>query len=371
MSNTYNVWWLVLYVVLNLLVTVLNKVILKTLNVPFPQALVLWHYTCSAIGSYVVVNVFKAIEPSKLDYDSHKKLFFFSVLFNVNILVSAVSLNMVSMPLHQIVRALAPAFTVVISFIWLSKRYKQEILSSLAVIFVGVCIYAWKGEVDYTLLGLVVTLFGTFLAAFKGVLTNRFMVGSLKLHPFDLLRYMSFYACVQMWIFLISDGTLVKLHHHLSENASGMTYVVLLINGTSAFALNIVSFMANKKTSPLAMNIGGISKQVLAIGFGIVIFQTPVTYFSLFGVLITVCGIAWYANANFRNKAKGPTTILIKDSNPQESLHNNTTTNTNNSNIHGQHNNNSDHIKQDNNSSMFSSVAIGETKIENSVANKQ
>eukprot|EP00056_Hartaetosiga_gracilis_P010293 m.151151 g.151151 ORF g.151151 m.151151 type:complete len:356 (-) comp13291_c3_seq1:3341-4408(-) len=314
MSNMFNIWWLVLYILLNLLVTILNKVILKTLNVPFPQALVLWHYSCSALGSFIVVHVFKAIKPAKLDYDSHKKIFLFSVLFNLNILVSAVSLNLVSMPLHQIVRALSPAFTVVISFLWLGRRYKKEILLSLFVIFVGVCIYAWKGEVDYTLLGLVVTLLGTFLAAFKGVLTNRFMVGSLKLHPFDLLQYMSFYASIQMWIFLASDGTLVRLQQHLTENADGTTYVVLLVNGVSAFILNIVSFLANKKTSPLAMNIGGISKQVLAIFLGIVIFHTPLTYFSLFGVCVTVVGIAWYASANFRNKNKKRKTVLVTES---------------------------------------------------------
>eukprot|EP00055_Hartaetosiga_balthica_P016561 m.105534 g.105534 ORF g.105534 m.105534 type:complete len:206 (+) comp9133_c0_seq6:108-725(+) len=178
--------------------------------------------------------------------------------------------------------------------------YKKEILMSLLVIFIGVFIYAWKGEVDYTLIGLVVTVLGGFLAALKGVLTNMFMVGSLKLHPFDLLYHMSFYASVQMWLFLIFDGSLLKLQRHLVETATPKTYFVLLVNGSFAFLLNIVSFMANKKTSPLAMNIGGISKQVLAIVLGIVIFNTPVTPLSAVGVAVTICGIAWYANANYR-----------------------------------------------------------------------
>ena len=58
----------------------------------------------------------------------------------------------------------------------------------------------------------------------------------------------------------------------------------LVVNGVGAFALNIVSFSANKKTSPLAMNIGGVTKQVLAIVIGIMLFKTPVTGFSMMGV---------------------------------------------------------------------------------------
>lgn len=47
----------------------------------------------------------------------------------------------------------------------------------------------FQGELDYTTFGLCVTALGAFLAALKGVITNIFMVGSLKLHPIDLLTY--------------------------------------------------------------------------------------------------------------------------------------------------------------------------------------
>jgi len=55
---------------------------------------------------------------------------------------------------------------------------------------------------------------------------------------------------------------------HLKTNATTETYILIVINGVGAFALNIVSFYANKMTSPLAMNVGGITKQILAIILG-------------------------------------------------------------------------------------------------------
>jgi hypothetical protein len=132
----------------------------------------------------------------------------FSVLFNVNILMSTVTLNMVSMALHQIIRALVPAFTVMLMLAFFGTQYRRNILFSLGVIFAGVFLYAAKGEVDYTGLGLLLTLLGTFLAALKGVVTNLFMVGSLRLHPLDLLVYMSVYAALQMAAVLLFTGSL-------------------------------------------------------------------------------------------------------------------------------------------------------------------
>lgn len=76
------------------------------------------------------------------------------------------------------------------------------------------------------------------------------------------------------------------------------TYVMIAINGLGAFFLNIVSFQANKVTSPLAVSIAAIAKQVLAIIVGIVVFKTTVTSISAFGVLVTAGGIIWYTRAS-------------------------------------------------------------------------
>jgi hypothetical protein len=255
-------FWLFLYIAMNLLVTVLNKALLQTYDIPYPDMLALLHYAFTFAGSLVVMHVFRVADSAKLDRAAHLKLFLFSLLFNINILVSNVSLNMVSMAMHQIVRALTPAFTVAICFLWLSKTYAWNILASLTVMFGGVSIYALKGEIDYTTAGLLLTLFGAFLAALKGVVTNQFMVGSLKLHPFDLLQYMSGHATLQMLVYLVGTGEFTRCVQHVRENADHYTYAMICLTGASAFLLNIVSFNANKKTNPLVMNIGGIAKQV-------------------------------------------------------------------------------------------------------------
>lgn len=91
---------------------------------------------------------------------------------------------------------------------------------------------------------------------------------------------------------------------HLQRTATTQTYVLILINGVGACTLNFVSFFANKMTSPLAMNVGGITKQVLAIILGIILFGTTVTPVSALSVLITICGIVWYSWSSFNAKRR-------------------------------------------------------------------
>jgi hypothetical protein len=52
------------------------------------------------------------------------------------------------------------------------------------------------------------TVAGCVTAAAKGVITNLFMVGSLKLHPMDLLTYTSTLSAVQLLAVVVYNGEL-------------------------------------------------------------------------------------------------------------------------------------------------------------------
>ena len=84
--------WLCGYILMNLFTTVLNKMLLQTYDLPFPSVMSLWHYTCSAFGAVFMVKVMRITEPTSLTMADQVRLFLFSILFNVNILVSTVSL---------------------------------------------------------------------------------------------------------------------------------------------------------------------------------------------------------------------------------------------------------------------------------------
>eukprot|EP00039_Didymoeca_costata_P020069 m.339949 g.339949 ORF g.339949 m.339949 type:complete len:331 (-) comp19045_c0_seq1:70-1062(-) len=306
-TNMKGTVWLTIYITTSLGVTLLNKALFSTYNWPYPTSLALLHYTFTSVGSLFIVRFARFVEPAVLDWGTHFKIFLFSVLFNVNIWMSNYTLNLVSMAMHQVIRALIPACTVALSFFLLGKTYNTKILGSLVVIFLGVVVYAAKGEVNYSVYGLVFTFMGAVLAALKGVLTNMFMVGSLKLHPLDLIVYTSTYSGIQLFCVLLYTGELEQSFLSLLTQAEPETSALrnlLIVNGAGAFLLNVASFNANRATSPLAMNIGGITKQILSIVLAIIVFRTPVTKMTAVGVCVTIVGIILYTRESLRSKQK-------------------------------------------------------------------
>jgi hypothetical protein len=125
--------------------------------------------------------------------------------------------------------------------------------------------FATIGEYDYTVIGFLLTVLGTVLAAVKTIVTNRVQVGRLKLHPLDLLLRMSPLAFVQCVFYAYATGELDRVREFSSTNMTFSLASGLLVNGLLAFALNIVSFTANKKTSALTMTVAGKERRPLAL----------------------------------------------------------------------------------------------------------
>jgi Triose-phosphate Transporter family len=117
--------------------------------------------------------------------------------------------------------------------------------------------FATRGEYDYTMIGFLLTVLGTILAAIKTIVTNRVQVGRLKLHPLDLLLRMSPLAFLQTIVYAQLTGELSAVREFAAENMSTNMLFGLVANGAVAFLLNVVSFTANKKTSALTMTVAG------------------------------------------------------------------------------------------------------------------
>ncbi|KAG2197901.1 hypothetical protein INT46_008679 [Mucor plumbeus] len=307
--------WLGLYFILNLSLTLYNKIILN--NFKFPYTLTAIHTLCGTIGCYVLY-LLGVFTPAKLGDRENVIMVMFSVLYTINIAISNVSLNLVSVPFHQVVRAMTPVFTVIISILFLRKSYPNQIYLSLLPVVLGVG-FATRDEYSFTYMGFFLTVLGAVLASIKTIVTNRVQVGRLKLNPLDLLFRMSPLAFIQCIAYAYATGELQSVREFAGENMTMSLASGLLLNGLIAFALNIVSFTANKKTSALTMTVAGNVKQVLSIVLSVVLFDYIITATNSFGIILTLLGGAWYGNVELslkRNAAQQsvlPTTINLHE----------------------------------------------------------
>ncbi len=296
--------WVSLYFLASLALTIHNKWVLSKLNFRFPWTLTAIHVSVSGLGSWLMCKTM-SMKHQKLDWLAWKKLFSFSILYAVNIAMSNVSLAYVSLSFHQIVRSSVPAFILVLEVFWLSRTHSVGRKLSLIPLILGVALATVEEfrDVNFTVLGLFLTLLGVSLAAIKGVATNVLMVGPLKMHPLQVISHMAIPATLQCIIYgglageLVSISRLVRdMNEYNSLEFHPLWSLILKLsaNGLLAFLLNWVSFTANQKTSALTMTVVANVKQVFSIALAVYIFQTEVTTAKLIGILLTLGGAFWY-----------------------------------------------------------------------------
>merc|ERR1712014_515943 len=161
----------------NLALTISNKAVLG--KAKFPWLLTTLHASATSIGCFGLMGL-GMVKLTALSTRENLILLAFSVLFTVNIAISNVSLAMVSVPLHQIMRSTCPVVTILIYRTLYNRSYSTPTYLSMIPLIFGVGL-ATAGDYYCTLIGFLLTALGVILAAVKTVATNRLMTGSVAL----------------------------------------------------------------------------------------------------------------------------------------------------------------------------------------------
>lgn len=288
-------------------------------NFPFPYSLTAVHAFSGAVGC-AILHWMGFFTVSRLTTTENLVLVLFSFLFTINIAISNVSLGLVTVPLHQIIRATTPLFALVMNITIDNTKYSLHTYMSLLLVVAGVG-FSTFGDYYCTTLGFVLTLTGAGLAALKTVVTNKMLTGRLRLGPLELLYRMLPLAFIQTLVYGYVSGELSTIYKATSFSTYDLSdlntrdtqspFVLdrtlvfkLALNGMIAFGLNVVSFTANKNTSALTMTVAGNVKQVITIVLSIVLFSLTVNLTNSFGIALTLLGGAWYAKIELDRKQK-------------------------------------------------------------------
>jgi hypothetical protein len=176
-----------------------------------------------------------------------------------------------------VVRAASPLFTIALAYFMTGATASPIKLISLLPVVVGVG-FTTYGDYYFTYWGLILTLFGTFLASLKTIVTNILQSGTPKkgstgnekltaprvaansgfrLHPLDLLGRMSPLAFIQCVVYGWASGELDGVRMFGAIHMDKKKLFALCVNGMIAFGLNVVSFTTNKKSGPLSISVAG------------------------------------------------------------------------------------------------------------------
>ncbi|KAJ7151432.1 TPT-domain-containing protein [Mycena crocata] len=283
-------FWLAMYFCFNLGLTLYNKGVL--VRFPFPYTLSALHAFFGTIGGTVLAQNGYFV-PSRPSLREGVVLVAFSILYAINIVVSNVSLQLVTVPFHQVVRAATPLFTILFSSILFGAQSSRPKKISLIPVVAGVG-FATFGDYYFSCAGFLLTLLGTVLAALKTIFTNVLQTPASRPYfsnPLDLLFFLSPLAFVQCVLLAHLTGELARVRDY---EMSSFKATALLLNGCIAFGLNVVSFSANRRVGALGMTVAANVKQVLTIVCAVLMFNLTITPLNALGIVLTLIGGAWY-----------------------------------------------------------------------------
>ena len=123
--------WLACYVVLNIVMGVHNKWILSHTQFSFPWILTSIHIFISGIGAFLLITLGNICEPARLNKKGYLVMAAFSLLYTLNVAMSNVSLTLVPLAVHQMVRSLFPMLNMTLDYFVLGKKHHFSLVLAI------------------------------------------------------------------------------------------------------------------------------------------------------------------------------------------------------------------------------------------------
>ncbi|XP_044472145.1 probable sugar phosphate/phosphate translocator At4g32390 [Mangifera indica] len=295
LSYTYVAIW----IFLSFTVIVYNKYILdkKMYNWPFPISLTMIHMSFCASLAFLLINVFKVVEPVTMSRDLYlSSIVPIGALYSLSLWLSNSAYIYLSVSFIQMLKALMPVAVYSIGVLFKKDNFKTDTMLNMLSISFGVAIAAY-GEARFDAWGVLLQLGAVAFEATRLVMIQILLTSKgITLNPITSLYYVA-PCCLA---FLVFPWIFVELPVLRSTSSFHFDFVIFGTNSFCAFALNLAVFLLVGKTSALTMNVAGVVKDWLLIAFSWSVIKDTVTPVNLFGYGLAFLGVAYYNHSKLQ-----------------------------------------------------------------------
>ncbi|XP_021827630.1 probable sugar phosphate/phosphate translocator At5g25400 isoform X2 [Prunus avium] len=295
LSYTYVAIW----IFLSFTVIVYNKYILdkKMYNWPFPISLTMIHMSFCASIAFVLVRVFKLVEPVTMSRDLYiSSVVPIGALYSLSLWLSNSAYIYLSVSFIQMLKALMPVAVYSIGVSLKKESFKTDTMVNMVSISIGVAIAAY-GEARFDTWGVILQLGAVAFEATRLVLIQILLTSKgITLNPITSLYYVA--PCCLAFLFV----PWIFVEYPILRDSSSFHFDFLIFgtNSLCAFALNLAVFLLVGKTSALTMNVAGVVKDWLLIAFSWSVIKDTVTPINLFGYGLAFLGVAYYNHSKLQ-----------------------------------------------------------------------
>ncbi|XP_061992455.1 probable sugar phosphate/phosphate translocator At2g25520 [Rosa rugosa] len=288
-----------IWIFLSFTVIVYNKYILdrKLYNWPFPISLTMIHMAFCSSLAYLLVKVFKLVEPVSMSRDLYlKSVVPIGALYALSLWFSNSAYIFLSVSFIQMLKALMPVAVYSIGILIKKDPFKSDTMVNMLSISFGVAVAAY-GEAKFNSWGVSLQLMAVGFEATRLVLIQILLnAKGISLNPITSLYYVA--PCC--FAFLCIPWIVVEFPVLKETSSFHFDFVIFGTNSLCAFALNLAVFLLVGKTSALTMNVAGVVKDWLLIAFSWSVIKDTVTPINLIGYLIAFIGVAYYNHAKLQ-----------------------------------------------------------------------
>lgn len=295
LSYTYVAIW----IFLSFTVIVYNKYILdhKMYNWPFPISLTMIHMGFCSSLAYLLVRVFKLVEPVTMSRDLYiSSVVPIGALYSLSLWLSNSAYIYLSVSFIQMLKALMPVAVYSIGVSLKKESFKTDTMVNMVSISIGVAIAAY-GEARFDTWGVILQLGAVAFEATRLVLIQILLTSKgITLNPITSLYYVA--PCCLAFLFV----PWIFVEYPILRDSSSFHFDFLIFgtNSLCAFALNLAVFLLVGKTSALTMNVAGVVKDWLLIAFSWSVIKDTVTPINLFGYGLAFLGVAYYNHSKLQ-----------------------------------------------------------------------
>ncbi|OIV99915.1 hypothetical protein TanjilG_26253 [Lupinus angustifolius] len=295
LSYTYVAIW----IFLSFTVIVYNKYILdrKMYNWPYPISLTMIHMAFCSSLAYLLVRVFKLVEPVSMSRDLYlRSIVPIGLLYSLSLWFSNSAYIFLSVSFIQMLKALMPVAVYSIGVLFKKEMFKSEVMANMVSISLGVAVAAY-GEAKFDAWGVTLQLMAVAFEATRLVLIQILLNSKgISLNPITSLYYIA--PCCLVFL---SIPWLIMEYPSLRDSSSfHLDFLTFGTNSTCAFALNLAVFLLVGKTSALTMNVAGVVKDWLLIAFSWSVIKDTVTPLNLIGYGLAFLGVAYYNHSKLQ-----------------------------------------------------------------------
>jgi drug/metabolite transporter (DMT)-like permease len=271
----------------------------------YPQFLVVMHSFATAIVGGVYLKYREATGGKKLEIPSVntvvKGLGPVSMSFALSLGLSNLGLLYANTHFYEMMGTFQ-IFAVVGLSVMLGRPFNHRFMLPLVAATIGLAAVAF-GEMRFNILGAVFVLGGVIVRAAKVQLQSMLMAPNQMTQHFDAVE-LTFWTAVLTTIIMAAWSVASEGRNPFFDLMEVGTFAAVMATCGAACILNFCSLFVMKEVGPVAQQLIGQMKGVLACVGGWAAFEETITVQQIIGYAVVIGGIVWYNHVDMQIKAE-------------------------------------------------------------------